>query len=107
MIPYILHITFPNETDTDDFIKTLLENKLAVCCQKIKSESVFSWKGEVNTCNEILILIKTFDYLIEKIKILCAEKHPYDVYQLYGYEMKVFNDEYLKWMRLECRDIGK
>lgn len=103
MKPYLLHITFSTENYADDFATLLLNNKLSPCCQKIPINSTFLWKGEIETGSEFLLIIKTFDTLVNKIKLLCDEKHPYDVYQLYGYEIQIYNDGYGKWMQLECR----
>lgn len=102
MVPYILHVTFMNDSEVKEFIHTVLDNKLAACCQCIKTESFFYYENKVVNTNETLVILKTFDINIENIRKVCEDVHSYDVYQFIGYEMKVYNERYFEWMKHEC-----
>lgn len=103
MVPYVLQIAIISEVEADKIIMTLLDNKFACCCQKVKVQSNYNWDGQYEYGDEFLLIIKTFEHLIEYIEKVCEEEHSYEIYQITGYKMTYVNEKYLQWMKNECK----
>ena len=79
--------------------RTLVEERLAACATVIPAiESIYSWKGKLETSSEAMLLLKTG---IEQLAVLEARLH-----QLHSYETPEFlvlnveggSHAYLTWM---------
>ena len=56
----IIHVTAPDEATAKAIAVNLVEHKLAACVQRIPGlESTYSWEGQLETSQEMLLLIKT------------------------------------------------
>ena len=73
-----VYVTAPPET-ADELARTLVEERLAACVNRVPCRSVYRWEGEVHEDDEEILLVKTtgegYDALSERI----VELHPYDV----------------------------
>ncbi len=53
--------TVANRKDARSLARALVEAKLAACAQISRIESVYTWKGTVESGKEYRILLKTLD----------------------------------------------
>ena len=94
----IVLTTFANETDANNVINTLLENKIIACAQVINIKSHYTWKGKVCHEPEVLVLFKTqwelYDLLESKIK----EMHPYEIPEIIAVDIEKGLPDYLNWI---------
>ncbi|MCH8837486.1 MAG: divalent-cation tolerance protein CutA [Candidatus Marinimicrobia bacterium] len=95
-------------TTHDDLIQArelaryLVEQRAAACVNIIPQlESVFHWENEVQTENEILLLIKTTETKVEQVKAILEERHSYDVPEIIAFNGEVLHQPYMDWVR-EC-----
>jgi periplasmic divalent cation tolerance protein len=62
-----------------DIARTLVEERLAACVNRVDCESTYRWEGEVHEEGEMILLCKTteegYDALAERV----AELHPHEV----------------------------
>ncbi|WP_276260972.1 divalent-cation tolerance protein CutA [Haloglomus litoreum] len=72
------YITAPEDAAAD-LARTLVEERLAACVNRVACDSVYRWEGEVVTDEEVILLAKTtgerYDALVARVE----ELHPYDV----------------------------
>jgi periplasmic divalent cation tolerance protein len=97
--------TFSNRDDAESMATLLVERKLAACVQIVAPvTSVYRWQDAIERDQELLLLIKTRDDLIEQIGDLFSERHPYDVPELISLEITDGSSGYLSWMNNSLRE---
>jgi periplasmic divalent cation tolerance protein len=78
----------------------LVEERLAACANVLQApmESIYRWKGRVDTAAEFLMIIKSsrerFSALEERIKAL----HSYDIPEIIALPIEKGSREYLAWL---------
>ena len=78
--PYItVFVTAPPDK-AEGIARPLVEERLAACANIIPSvRSIYSWKGEICTDDEVLMVLKTRASLLETLRARVLELHPYEV----------------------------
>lgn len=80
--------------------RALVEARLAACVNVLQApmESIYRWKGKVDSATEFLLLIKTsrvrFAALEEAIKRL----HSYDIPEIIALPIEKGSRDYLAWL---------
>ena len=95
--------TTDNEENAELITRTLLEEQLAACVQKMRIQSAYRWKGQVISADEFRLDIKTKKTLLEALKKRIARLHTYDVPEILIYTMDDANEEYLRWLDEETQ----
>lgn len=95
----VVFITTPNIIEARKISKTLIEEKLAACCNIIeKVNSIYFWKGNIEDDFESIIIIKTkkdvFPELVERVKKL----HKYNVPEIIALPIIEGSNSYLNWI---------
>ncbi|HWB60887.1 MAG TPA: divalent-cation tolerance protein CutA [Chthoniobacteraceae bacterium] len=79
--------------------RTLVEERLAACANIVTQiESVYHWKGKVETGNEALVIFKTTRERYAAFEVRLRELHPYEVPEIVALEIAAGLPEYLKWI---------
>jgi periplasmic divalent cation tolerance protein len=72
------YVTAPPDA-ADELVRTLVEERLAACVNRVPCRSTYRWEGEVHDDEEEILLAKTTDEtypaLVERVEAL----HPYEV----------------------------
>jgi len=77
----------------------LVEQKLAACVQiSGPMESTYRWKGNVETANEWLCVIKTRPSLFKKVEAAIKKLHPYETPEIIAVPITKGSREYLNWL---------
>src|SRR5437016_5658873 len=77
----------------------LVERKLAACVNMVESvESVYRWKGDVQSSKEVLLIIKTTDELFEPVRDAIRELHPYELPECISFSIDQGSTAYLEWI---------
>ena len=96
----IIMTTIADEKVADKIAESLIEGKLSPCVQKIKNiSSIYQWKGKTVHDDEILLLIKTKDELMEKITELIIKNHTYETPEIAKIDFSVLSEKYLRWFK--------
>lgn len=90
--------TTSSREDARTLAGKLVENRLAACVQLMPIESVYSWKGAVQSDNEILLLIKTRRELYAALEAFIRQMHSYEVPEIIQLPVDAGSDAYLRWM---------
>jgi periplasmic divalent cation tolerance protein len=96
--------TFPDVEIARRISNDLVAGKLAACANILPPvESIYRWKGKIETAAEVLVLFKTSQdrqaQFQEKLKSL----HPYEVPEIVFTNIDDGLPEYLLWVAENCR----
>ena len=82
--------------------RTLLEQRLAACVNiGAPVESIYHWRGQIETANECPILIKTRSVLYPDVEAAIRKIHPYDTPEIIAIPVVDGDDGYLDWIAAE------
>jgi periplasmic divalent cation tolerance protein len=73
-----VYVTAPPDA-AGDLARSLVEERLAACVNRLDCESVYRWAGAVHEESEVVLLAKTTDAHCEELMRRIEELHPYDV----------------------------
>ncbi len=91
--------TVPDEKTAELISHTLVQEKLAACCNIIRNiRSVYFWESQIYDESEMLIIIKTRSDAFQQIEKRVGELHPYEVPELISLPIMKGNKTYLKWV---------
>jgi periplasmic divalent cation tolerance protein len=79
--------------------QALVERRLAACVNIVPQvESIYRWKGEVETSNEWLLLIKTAEGTFDRLRSALSELHSYEVPECIALAITDGSTSYLNWI---------
>ena len=79
--------------------RALVEQRLAACAQIVPGvESVYRWQGQVETANEVLLLVKTTEACWDRLSELVRSLHSYEVPEILAVPIGHCLAEYGAWM---------
>ena len=67
----------PDEAAT--IARTLVEERLAACVNRVACDSVYRWEGVIHEDEEVILLAKTTTDRYPALRERLVELHPYDV----------------------------
>jgi periplasmic divalent cation tolerance protein len=77
----------------------LIERRLAACVNIVPQiESVYRWKGEVESATEWLLIIKTTADAFERLQYALVKLHSYDVPECIEIAIEDGSGAYLEWI---------
>lgn len=87
--------------------RTLVEEGLAACASLIPGvESVYLWKGEVETAAETLVVIKTGAEQLAALESRLLELHSYETPEFLVLKVEAGSQAYLEWLAGSLRKTG-
>lgn len=105
----LVYITTKNKDEARNLGKAIIENRLAACVNIIDGmESMYHWKGNVETDNETILIAKTPYHNVNDLTKLVKKLHSYEcpcIITLTITEQEG-NEEYLQWLMKESRRPG-
>ena len=79
--------------------RAVIERRLAACVNIVPQvESIYRWKGEIETSNESLLMIKTTAGVFEKLRAALKELHSYEVPECIELTVTDGSESYLDWI---------
>lgn len=83
----------------------LIQRQLAACCQiEGPIESVYAWKGKVESSQEYRCLIKTLQTHYSTVEALILEMHSYEQPQITATTIAHVEPGYEAWVRSNLRE---
>lgn len=98
---YMLVITTaPSHEIAQELAHELVHQKVAACVNIIPGiNSIYTWKGDICSDQEKILLIKTKQDLVSDGVIpIIKSIHPYDVPEIIGIPVIFGSQEYLNWI---------
>ena len=100
----VIYCSVPNDFSANLIATTLVEECLAACVNIVPSvTSVYKWEGNVQTDNELLLLIKTTQANYETVEKRIKELHEYNVPEIIAIPIIKGSEEYQKWIIEETK----
>jgi periplasmic divalent cation tolerance protein len=102
----VVLITAPSKEIGTTIAKTLLEQKLAACVNVVSPiNSLYTWKGETCSDEEVLLVVKTKAAIFEDKFVPAVQAvHPYDVPEIIALPIIMGSKSYLDWIDAEVTD---
>jgi len=78
----------------------LVEQRHAACVSILPGlTSVYAWKGQIESAEESLLLIKTRLANFPELERFIKELHPYEVPEILAIPVQAGSADYLAWLR--------
>lgn len=100
----VVGITCETRESAKKIAKALLEKRLIACSNIFPVESLFWWKGEVASEEEVFLMCKSLESKYEDIKKAVEELHEYDVPLIEAWKVDYINKDYEEFLKEEVRD---
>ncbi len=85
--------------EADRIAHQLVERQLAACVNILSGvNSVYRWKGAVETASEFLLLIKTSRALKPEVEALVEKMHSYELPECVAIPIVDGSERYLDWL---------
>jgi len=95
----VVLVTASSAQEADRIASVLLESKVAACVNITgQIRSLFWWEGKIDQAQEMLLVIKTKEVLLEEVIRLVRENHSYDVPEVIALPIVGGNPAYLEWI---------
>ncbi|MDI6708783.1 MAG: divalent-cation tolerance protein CutA [Candidatus Thermoplasmatota archaeon] len=99
-----VYVTTKAKKEAQAIAKYLLTKRLVACANIFQINSLYRWKGKLESANEYAMILKTrtanLDSVINEIK----SKHSYEVPCLISFAINKGNKEFLDWI---CSETSK
>ena len=96
----IVFTTAANPEEAARLGRVLVEERLAACATVIPGvESIYRWKGEVESASETLLLIKTGPEQLAALEARLHELHRYETPEFLAVKAEAVSQPYLDWLQ--------
>jgi periplasmic divalent cation tolerance protein len=104
----LVFCTFPSLEQARQIGTTLVNSQHAACVNLIPTvESIYRWKGAVETSQEVLAIFKTTPQNYPNLETRLKELHPYEVPEILALEPTQVSAPYARWVNEELLQINE
>jgi periplasmic divalent cation tolerance protein len=96
------YVTAPPDA-ADEIARTVVEERLAACVNRVRCASTYRWEGEVVADDEVILLVKTTDERYDDLVARVVDCHPYDVPCVERFDEADVLDEFGSWIEASTR----
>ena len=91
--------TTGSKEEAQRIARALVERRLAACVNIVGPiESVYRWKGAVESAEEFLCVVKTTAAAADRVRAAIQELHSYEVAEVVVILIEGGSNEYLSWI---------
>ena len=84
--------------------QVLLDERLAACVNiGAPVDSLYHWRGAIETAREVPVAIKTRSALYSQVEAAIRKIHPYDTPEIIAIPVAGGDERYLGWIAAETR----
>jgi periplasmic divalent cation tolerance protein len=100
---FVVLVTCSSAAEARRIARAVVDARLAACVNILPGalESIYRWKGKVETARERLLLIKTSRKRLAKLQATMERLHSYDVPEFIALPITAGSPAYLAWID-EC-----
>jgi uncharacterized protein involved in tolerance to divalent cations len=92
--------TCGNEAEAQRIARDLVESRLAACVNILPPiQSVYRWQGELETAQELLLIMKTTAERFPELQRRIIHLHSYETPEIIALPVLAGSDKYLAWIR--------
>ena len=83
------------------FARTLVEERLAACVNRIRLQSVYRWRGAIEEADEVLLLVKTSAVRLAALERALPRLHPSELPEFVALDPARVEARYRAWLLAE------
>jgi periplasmic divalent cation tolerance protein len=103
----IVLTTAANPDEAGRLARILVEERLAACATLIPGvDSIYRWKGQVETASETMMLIKTGPEQLAALEARLHELHSYETPEFLVLNVEAGSHAYLDWLQASLKGTG-
>ncbi|HVP51401.1 MAG TPA: divalent-cation tolerance protein CutA [Terriglobales bacterium] len=92
--------TAGSEEEAGKIAQALVERRLAACVNIVGPvQSIYRWKGAVETAAEHLLIIKTTSAAFPRVRDAIRELHSYELPECVMLNIEAGSEDYLHWIQ--------
>ena len=96
--------TLPDAESARALARALVEDRLAACVTiGAPVESMYHWRGAIETAQEVPVTAKTRGDLFEDVAAAIRSRHPYELPEILAVPIDDGLPDYLAWIDAETR----
>jgi len=97
----VVLVTCGSRAEARNIARAVVEKRLAACVNVVTAavESVYRWKGKLESAREFLLIVKTTLRRFEALKAEILRLHSYDVPEIIALPVKAGSKRYLQWVK--------
>ena len=104
----LIYITAGTRDEAVTIGRTLVESRLAACANVLGGiSSIYWWEGALTEDDEVSLLVKTREELVDKVVAKVKEIHSYDCPCVVSIPISGGNPAFLEWIDAETADSKK
>lgn len=101
----LVYSTAPDRETAKKIADTLVRERLAACVSMLPGVfSVYRWQGQIETADEVGLMMKTTERAFAALSVRLAELHPYEVPEVVALEAADGLPAYMRWVAEETAD---
>lgn len=94
--------SMPDHVAAQDLARTLVSGRLAACVSVgAPVESMYHWRGQIETAREVPVTIKTRALLYARVEAAIVAAHPYELPEVVAVPLSHGSKSYLDWIAAE------
>ena len=94
-----VYAVFANSDEAERIGRTVVEERLAACINILGAvRSIYRWKGEIETADEVAAIFKTSDDKADALITRVAALHSYDVPSVTAWPIENVLGSYAAWV---------
>ena len=95
----VVFVTVGNREEASHLARVLVEERLAACVNLLPAmASTYWWRGQIEQADEVLLVMKTRQDLLEQLTARVRELHSYTVPEVIAVPIVGGNPDYLAWI---------
>lgn len=95
----------PDRASAQALARALVEERLAACVSiGAPVDSLYHWRGQIETAQEFPVLIKTRTERYAAVEAAIVAHHPYELPEILAVPVHHGLERYLDWVRAETHD---
>lgn len=77
---FLVYVTTGNQKEAEDIATHLVQDRLVACANIFPQiESIYCWKGSLQKSQEVVLILKTHQKVIDKVMVAIKKLHSYEV----------------------------
>jgi periplasmic divalent cation tolerance protein len=95
----VVFITTATAEEAQRIANILVSGRKAACVNIVPQvHSRFWWQGQIDSADEVLLIVKTREALLDELIGLVKENHSYEVPEIVALPIVGGNPDYLQWL---------
>ena len=96
----VVFCTCVDEKEALSIASALVDGRLAACVNILPAvRSVYRWNGQIESAEEVLLLIKTIQERFAALRDRIAQLHSYDTPEIIAVSIIDGSEKYLSWLQ--------